>query len=467
MTGQWDDEENDDLLDWDDPTEDSPESEQEAEVDRQMSSAGGPSVTAALPGGAGSLVISGPGAGTVVIPDTEATPAASANAVPALRSRDEALSVATPLMFVHRPHQRGVTIPRLLANVFTTTGGAVSLGAAVALPSGATQAHKDWLDSCKAASVKIADPLGYQLDQNLLRVKAISDRSKRYMPYLAKDPLDVDEVLQAQRDAGANLLLSPGRALDATNAQPALDAAFAEADKALAGLVGGERLALNLTLSEQWLSQPTLREALFNQLMDQQQFDVWYIRVQWPASLRALHQPLNVELLQGYKRLAQMAQDEDRVLLLPQTGMSGWLQLAFGSTGFGAGPFGAGQAFKEHSQGGGGGQEPIARYFEPSLLHSVERTVHDALSKQIDYVACDCPYCPALLAPSAPAWNHELARLHHLHSMGRLAGLGASTGRALPAAVRRTVRAAKQAAANQPLAGISLPQHLQVWDQLL
>lgn len=467
MTGLWDDEESDDLLDWDDPTEESPEAEQEAEVERQLSSTVGPSVTAALPGGAGSLVISGPGAGTVVVPDTQDSPAASANAAPALRTRDEALAVATPLMFVHRPHQRGVTIPHLLANVFASTSGAVSMGAAVALPNGTTKAHKDWLDSCKAASVKIADPLGYQLDQNLLRVKEISSRSLGYMPYLAKDPLDVDEVLQAQRDAGANLLLSPGRALDATNAQPALDAAFAEADKALAGLVSGERLAINLTLSEQWLSKPTLREALFDQLMDQQQFDVWYIRVQWPAALRALHQSLNVELLQGYKRLAQMSQDENRVLLLPQTGLSGWLQLAFGSTGFGAGPFGAGQAFKEHSQGGGGGQEPIARYFEPSLLHSVERTVHDALSKQTGYVACDCPYCPALLAPSAPAWNHELARLHHLHSMGRLAGLGASTGRPLPAAARRAVRAAKQTASNQPLAGISLPQHLPVWDQLL
>jgi hypothetical protein len=467
MTELWGDEENDDLLDWDDPTAESPEAEREAEIERELSLTGGPSVTAALPGGGGSLVVSGPGAGTQVIAGVQSPSAASSNPVLGLRSRDEALLVGSPLMFVHRPHQRGVTIPRLLANIFVTTGGAVSLGAAVALPSATTQGHKEWLDTCKAASVKIADPLGYQLDRDLLRVKKISDRSMRYMPYLAKDPLDVDEVLQAQRDAGANLLLSPGRALDATDAQTALDTAFADADKALAGLVVGERLALNLTLSEQWLSKPTLREALFNQLMDQQQFGVWYIRVQWPANLRALHQPLKVDLLQGYKRLAQLAQDEDRVLLLPQTGLTGWLQLAFGSTAFGAGPFGAGQAFKEHIQGGGGGQEPVARYFEPSLLHSVERTVHDALSKQTDYVACDCPYCPALLAPSAPAWNHELARLHHLHSMGRLAGLGASTGRPLPVAVRRIVREAKKTAADQPLAGISSPQHLPVWDQLL
>lgn len=464
MTGLWDDEETEELADWDDSAGDSAESEQEAEANRQLSLAEGPSVTAALPGSNESLIVSGRGAGTVVLSDVEAQ---NVRTVPALRTRDEALTASTPLMFVHRPHQRGITIPHLLANVFATTEGAVSMGAAVPLPNATTTAHKEWLDSCKAASVKIADPSGYLLDSNVVRVKEISARAKRYMPYLETDPLDIDKVMQAQREAGANLLLSSGRALDPTDAQPALDAAFSEADKALAGLEPGERLALNLTLSSQWLSNATLRSALFAQLLDQEQFDVWYIRVQWSSSLRALHQPLALELLQGYKRLAQLAQDEDRVLLLPQTGLTGWLQLAFGASGFGAGPFGSGHAFKEHTQGGSGGQEPIPRYFEPTLLHSVERTVHDALSNQDGYIPCKCPYCPALLEPNARAWNHELARLHHLHAMGTLAGVAAATNKSMSAAIRRTVRAAKEAAAGQPLAGISAPQHLQVWDQLL
>lgn len=464
MTGLWDDEESDDLADWEDSAEDSPESEQEAEADRQLSLAAGPSVTAALPGGKESLIVSGPGAGTVVLSDNGAQ---NVGTIPALRTRDEALTDSTPLMFVHRPHQRGITIPHLLASVLATTKGAVSMGAAVALPNGTTDAHKEWLNSCKAASVKIADPLGYLMDSNVVRVREISARAKRYMPYLADDPMDIDEVVQAQREVGANLLLSSGRALDPADAQAALDAAFSEADKALAGLETGERLALNLTLSSQWLSNATLRGALFAQLLDQEQFDVWYIRVQWSSGLRALHQPLDLPLLQGYKRLAQLAQDENRVLLLPQTGLTGWLQLAFGSSGFGAGPFGSGHAFKEHAQGGAGGQEPTPRYFEPTLLHPVERTVHDALSKQEDYITCGCPYCPALLEPNARAWNHELARLHHLHAMGSLAGVAAATRRPMSAAVRRTVQAAKEAASRQPLAGISAPQHLQVWDQLL
>lgn len=465
MTDQWDDDELDDLTDWDDAGDEALDADQTTELDLQVADSDDPSVIAELPDGSGSLVLNGPGAGTVVLAGTSAAPAGTAMTATRLRTRDEALKGSTPLMLVHCPHQNRDAIPRLLASVVAATSGAVSVGSAVALPLGTTVAHKAWLDRGAAASVRIADPLGYLLDPGVVRVKAISARAQRWMPYLRSDPLDVSQVLQAQRDVGANLLLSPGRALDPANAQHSLDAAFAEADAALAELAAGERLGLNLTLPAQWLSNATLRSALLAQLLDQEQFDVWYIRVQWPADLRATHQPLNLKLLQGYKRLAQLALDEERTLLLPQTGLTGWLQLAFGATGFGAGPFGSGQAFKEHAQGGGGGQSPVERYFEPTLLHSVERTVHDALRTQASYVPCDCPYCPAL--HSSSVWRHDLARLHHLHSMGRLAGVAAATGRTPTAAVRRTVQAATRAAARQPLAGISAPQHLPVWDQLL
>src|SRR5665647_985621 len=465
MTDQGDGDELDDLADWDDAADEALDADQAAELDLQVTDSDGPPVIAELSDGSGSLVLSGPGAGTVVLADAAEAPAGTTTTATRIRTRDQALEVSTPLMLVHCPHQDLGATPRLLASVVAATGGAVSMGAVVALPGRTTIAHKAWLDRCTAASVRIADPLGYLLDPRVVRIKATSASALRRMPYLSTDPLDVSQVLQAQRDVGANLLLSPGRALDPTNAQHSLDTAFAEADMALAGLADGERLALNLTLPAQWLSNATSRTALLAQLLDQEQFDVWYIRVQWPAGLRATHQPLDLKLLQGYKRLAQLALDEERTLLFPQTGLTGWLQLAFGATGFGAGPFGSGQAFKEYAQGGGGGQPPVERYFEPTLLHSVERTVHDALRTQANYVPCDCPYCPAL--HSGSAWNHELARLHHVHSMGRLAGVAAATGRTPAAAIRRTVQAATRAAARQPLAGISAPQHLQVWDQLL
>jgi hypothetical protein len=406
------------------------------------------------------LALSGAGAGSAVVDSSESEGSIR------ITTRDEALaSEFSTLLLVHRPHQAAGVTPRLLASIITATRGGVALGVSASLPRSTESAAAQWLLGHRMASIRIADPACYLMDPNLIRIPAVSERTLRWAPYLRGPEIEIADLLEVQRRAGANTLLSPGRALDPTDPQRSLDAAFAAADEALSELATGERLALNLTMSAQWLSSRALREALFAQLVDREQFDLWHVRVQWTASLRAFQQPTDAELLAGYKRLAQLASDEERHLILPETGATGWLQTGFGAKGYGAGPFGAGQAFKEHSQGGGGGNLPVPRYFEPSLLHYVERSVHDAMALQHGYETCDCPYCPALLGNAD--WNHELARLHGLHWLGRLAGLPAEAGRSKEAAIRRTVRAAIQNADLQPLAGISSPLHLRAWDQLL
>jgi len=244
------------------------------------------------------------------------------------------------------------------------------------------------------------------------------------------------------------------------DAQQALDDVCAEADNALAELGRGERLALNLTLQTDWFTNAALRGVLLDQLLDQEQFDTWYVRVLWPNTPTHPQQPTRHELLQGYKRLAQLADDEERKLLLPQTGLTGWLQLAFGAAGFGTSPTGAGQGFRR-AQGGGGGFAPVERYFEPALLHVVERPVHDALLRTLGYVRCTCPYCPALHATAV--WNHELAGFHHAYWCGRLADPGVRPA----GSIRRTVRAAVREAAGLTLTGANEAVHLAAWDRLL
>jgi len=406
------------------------------------------------------LRLTGPGAGSAVA----AQPAASEVMAARLLSRDEALSGRAPLLLIH--HARGSeAFPRLMAGIVAATGGRVPLGAVTPLPRSTAVSSARWLADCAAASVQIADPAGFKLDTTVVPGTSPSPRSLGWWGYLGVDPMVPADVLDAQRQVGANLLLSPGRAVDPADAQASLDRAFAEADQALAALQPGERLALNLTLPRTWLTRPVLRDQLLAQLLDQDQFDVWYIRVQWPSSLRATEQPADVALLEGYKRLAQLAADEERSLLLPQTGITGWLQLAFGATGFGSGLPGSDQAFKEPI-GGGGGAVAIERYFEPTLLHAVERTVHDTLRRRPGYVPCSCPYCPAL--HNAADWRPDLARLHQLHWTGRLTGDAATSARGgAGGAVRRAVRAAVAAAAAEPLAGPSDPKHLPAWDRLL
>lgn len=449
-----------DDFEWDedvDPTAST--SENDTDIDASFASR--PVSTGVLADGSASVILAGPGAGTQVTRTSDADTQSEIS----LRSRDAALTPGVPLFLVHRPHQKADLMPRLLAGVVGVTSGAVSGAASASLPSTSDQIVRDWLTSCAVASVKLADPVAFLKDPTIVRVPPISARAQMRRPYLLS-PVDVAaDLVELQRTVGANLFLTAGRALDPTAAQPSLDAAFAHGDDMLSELQPGERLALNLTLPSSWFTSSTLRAKLFAQLLDQEQFDVWHVRVQWPSSVRSLTQPVAVDLLTGYKRLAQLAADEGRVLLLPQTGLTGWLQLAFGAHGFGSGLFGSGQAFKEHSQGGAGGQPEIERYFEPTLLHTVERAVHDAMRSQPGYVLCDCPYCPALRARAD--WDHTLARLHFMHWQGRLAGIGPATGKRQEAAIRRTVRAAVTAAAAQPLASISLPRHLAVWDQLL
>jgi hypothetical protein len=190
------------------------------------------------------------------------------------------------------------------------------------------------------------------------------------------------------------------------------------------------------------------------------------VRVQVNEDRRSTEQPVNESLLTGYKRLSELALDEERRLLLPQTGTTGWLQLGFGAAGFGTGGAGSDQTFSPPA-GGGGGNAPLERYFEPEVLHAVESTVHAALSRRDDYLPCRCPYCPALF--SSVSWSYELAALHQIFHAGLLAGRVANPdarGGAV-ASVRRIVRRAVAAADVLALAGPSEPRHLSVWDRLL
>ena len=418
---------------------------------------------ARLPGGSGYLIVDGPGAGSI----TGTSAGSNIREAAPLPERDEALDGTLPLFIVHRTYQHWRALPRLLAQLHAAAGANLALGVASSLPKAAERSHADFNSSCRAAAVRLVDPQGYLTDPQDIRIAEPSDQSKRWAPYLRGAPVTASDLLNMQRDRGANLLLTSGRALDPSDAQRSLDAACAEGDDALAVLKPGERLALNLTMSAAWLTRPALLGALLAQLVDQEQFDTWYVRVQWPGSARAYSQPTDTKLLTGYRQLAEVAADEEGRLLLPQTGLTGWLMLAFGAAGFGTGLTGSYQAFGEPG-GGSGGKPRIERYFERQLLHTVERTARSLLLADPAYGQCLCPYCRPLF--SGAAWSHEYAGLHYLFNAGTLtAGVAPATAgrRGTHGAVGRKVRAAQRFAAGKALTGNSDPAHLRAWDQLL
>lgn len=420
-------------------------------------------LVARLPEGSGFLILDGPGAGSVAVGDE----GASVRDATELPGRDAALDDGRPLLLIHRPYKHAAALPRLLANLHAAVGSDIALGSVTAVSRVSDEAHRKFHNECAAAAIHLVDPEGYIAEQGDLRIASLSDLRKRRAPHLAGTTAKVPDILDLQRRRGANLLLTSGRALDTADPQGSLDAACTDGDEALASLESGERLALNLTMSAAWLMRPQLRALLLAQLLDQEQFDTWYIRVQWSGKLRTQSQPVDPQLLEGYRELAELAVDEERRLLLPNAGLTGWLMLGFGATGFGTGLGGSEQAFKEESDSGGG-RPPIERYFERQLLHTIERTTRHLVTSDPNYVQCTCPYCKPLL--SSAVWSHEYSGLHQLYNTGLPTAATSMTtaGRGGPhAAIRRTVRAAAKFAVNKQLLDINEPRHLRAWDQLL
>lgn len=381
---------------------------------------------------------------------------------------DAALDGRRPVLIVHKPHQHHDQVPELLARLKTETVGKLALGVCSWLPDADAGAHRSYNSSFEAAEIRIVDPRAYRASGHDLVVKKVTDDAAKRAPYLRDDTFPLATLLDMQREGGANLLLTFGRALNPSDSLGSLAAARAEWDEALTLLKPGERLAINVTVSAEWLKQPQLLDDLLAELIEDRAFTVWHVRVQWLPPAKSWHQPTTDKLLVGYRTLAQTAYDEGRRLLLPQTGLTGWLTLAWGAAGYGTGTFGSIQAFLEEKDTKGGKQ--LERYFERQLLHFAERPVHHALTRDRAYQTCKCPYCGPLLAGTS--WAHKDAGLHYLHAMGMLTaevshpGSACSLVRAAVAAkVGAAVRFAKEK--DKYLTNHSNPAHLDTWDRLL
>ncbi len=153
----------------------------------------------------------------------------------------------------------------------------------------------------------------------------------------------VEEVVDAQRQAGANLLLTPGVPLDQHVPAPALDQLEEHVAWARTSLEDGERLAVNITVEAPWLATPALRTRLLNMIVESDE-DTWYVRVKWPFQ-QSYAQLVDGALLDGYRELSAVMEDEERALLLPTSGGTGWVSLAWGATGFGTGIGSAARGF--------------------------------------------------------------------------------------------------------------------------
>jgi hypothetical protein len=334
-----------------------------------------------------------------------------------------------PILLVHKSHQQYQRLPELLHTLDREVGGTVTLGASLNLPCQAASRARRYLDQFPASVLKLADPAVFRhADQLGEPAKKNDQKHFRYMTApLPASPNRrwISELLHLQEDVGATALLTPTGVVDDADPEQQLTNALdwvrstRQANPALPMFV-------NLTFSRYWLMNPRLRDRLLEELVESQE-RLWYLRFRWAVVKPPYSQQRNLDLLEGYRELARVARVEGKVLLLPTSGLTGWLGTAWGARGFGTGMGPAEQAFADRTtfRMPAGSRRPRRhRYFEPSLLHVVSLATHQSLIGSRDYLTCQCPFCEELDATNADldptTWARDASGLHYLFQSGRL-----------------------------------------------
>ena len=279
----------------------------------------------------------------------------------------------------------------------------------------------------------------------------------------------VAQVLDAQREAHATVLLSASGWVDSVDATKSLTTAmsFVKESRAQAG---SSRMMVNLTLDSAWLSNEALRDILLSEVVDSSE-DAWYLRFYWPEMPVRYGQLVEPAILNGYRVLAETFASEDKQLFLPNSGLTGWIATALGATGFSTGLAWPEQAFaRQRKMGGVAGRTPpprIKRLFDKQLLHTMEFTEHERLKELDDRQIFDTKFS---LEIEADDHSPELAGLHYLQGAGTLqAELVAK--RSAEKAALRAINAGEKwieslRRADRP-SGLNRPQHLPAWQALL
>lgn len=391
-------------------------------------------------------------------------------AVPGPVDVDHALDGDVPLLMLHRGQNWFTRLPRLLNEMHAAHHGSLNQAVVVRLRRDRPARTIAFLDRCASASVKIVDPEGYLLWERTPGVDVPRRRYPADHPWLtlpaAPNQAWVRSVVAAQRDVGANLLLSPGLWMPGVHRRAELDSAIEQARWTARSLRAGERLAVNMTLDTTWLTSTTHRDDLMHEISESSE-QVFYLRFRWPIIRQPYGQPADVGILDGYREIAEHAYDLGKTLLLPNTDLTGWVALGWGAHGFGTGLMPGDRSFaaKADIRIPADKRRPAKpRYFERGLLHTVDGATHDLLAGLRGYVACPCRYCVSQRA-LAPNWDRELAAQHHITKLGELVATVSAAPRG-PAAKQEvndanSYRDRVSASINLGLDGT--PRHLPLW----
>lgn len=274
-------------------------------------------------------------------------------------------------------------------------------------------------------------------------------------------------VIDAQVAANPSAIISPwlthgvgtpaGRHLEATRECAGLASVDAAAQ--------GRTLFIGACVTEAVIRDASERDYFLDELVDLPDGAI-YLRL-LEATGRAYTGYADEEVLTGLRAVGEALQANGRQLLLPQTGLLGWLMMPFGCVSFGAGRASTQQ---QTAAPRGGGPSSLERYFFPQLLSYVFRQELPALQALSGHVECTCPYCGSLPLTGRGAWDEVNAGKHFLWWCARLANEFNQPGVGAHARLQARLAAAQAVLTQAQEAQVvfdprTSPRHLAVWSR--
>lgn len=378
-----------------------------------------------------------------------------------------------PVLIVNRSHQNAQRLPEVFGHMAAEHGKGLGVAAQIRLPGMSVARAASFMSEVAHVPVRIADPELWRVaDSGWPSAKPLNSNEVKWA-YLTPMPAKVSavwakSVLDAQRDAGASVLLSATGWLSEANATKSLAAAMdwiAESRRQ----AGDGPMWANLTMDSKWLSDTSLRNALIDEIVESAE-RAWYLRFWWPEVKPRYGQLLDDGLLRGYRELATATAVEGKRVYLANSGLTGWVATALGAAGFSTGQGWGEQAFAAArpmgSQKGAKRPPKIPRMFDSTVLHTMDFNEYSRLRGIPKHREYSTPYSAEI---DADVHTAERASLHYLLAVGELtAGLNGTRPNFL--AHRRARRGQRFIDGLSPvdqLNGISKPLHLAPWMKLL